>query len=109
MEVSKNGLKDWLRSRTVGVCMAFNRILGFRVVRSTRPCSFAQGCFIGKKEYRNARDPAHLRNAPDYPDPFYFLNFTQKYFFRHVALRHLRVEQAWDFCLCAFCLNMFFG
>ena len=35
IEVSANGLKDWLKSRTVGLCMAFNRLacLDFR-----RPC-----------------------------------------------------------------------
>ena len=26
--------------RTVGLCMVFNRILNFHVVRSTRPCQF---------------------------------------------------------------------
>ena len=29
----------------------------------------------------------------DYPDPRYYLTFTQKYFFRSASLRHLRVEQ----------------
>ena len=30
---------------------------------------------------------------PDYPQPEYLLSYTQKYFFRHPSLRHLRVEQ----------------
>ena len=37
LETEKNGLKDWLKARTVGLCMAFNRIMHFHVVRSTRP------------------------------------------------------------------------
>ena len=93
IEVTKNGLKDWLKSRTVGLCMAFNRILNFHVVRSTRPCQYTPACFIGRREYRNLRDPGHVQRVPDYPDPKYYLNYTQKYFFRNPALRHLRVEQ----------------
>ena len=73
--------------------MAFNRILGFQPVRATRPCQFTPASFVGKKEYRNLRDPGHIAKCPDYPDPQYYLGFTQKYFFRNVALRHLRVEQ----------------
>ena len=107
--------------------MAFNRLLSFHVVRSTRPCQYVPACFIGKKEYRNLRDPGHLEKCPHYPDPqyhaiassrsrsipsllqiqpggcyrrvtfnewaLYYLNFTQKYFFRDAALRHLRLEQ----------------
>ena len=34
-----------------------------------------------------------MERHPTYPDPHYFLNYTQKYFFRHESLRHLRVEQ----------------
>ena len=78
METEKNGLKDWLKCRTVGLCMAFNRLLNFHVVRSTRPCQFTPACFVGKKEYRNPREPSHLRRCPDYPDPHWYLNFTQK-------------------------------
>ena len=61
LEVTKNGLKDWLKSRTVGLCMVFNRILNFHVVRSTRPCQYTPACFIGRKEYRNLRDPGHVQ------------------------------------------------
>ena len=86
-------LPSWLKARTVGVCMTFNRLLGFHVVRSTRPCVFIPACFLGQKAYRNPRDPAHIEKHPGYPDPQYFLNYTQKYFFRHASLRHLRVEQ----------------
>ena len=39
------------------------------------------------------RDPGHIAKCPDFPDPHYYLSFTQKYFFRNAALRHLRVEQ----------------
>ena len=73
--------------------MTFNRLLGFHVVRSTRPCVFIPACFLGQKAYRNPRDPVHIEKHPSYPDPQYFLNYTQKYFFRHASLRHLRVEQ----------------
>ena len=54
---------------------------------------FLPACFLGQKAYRYPRDPAHIERHPTYPDPHYFLNYTQKYFFRHASLRHLRVEQ----------------
>ena len=73
--------------------MCFNRLLSFQVVRGTRPCQFTPACFIGKREYRNLRDAGHVAKCPDYPDPQYYLSFTQKYFFRNASLRHLRVEQ----------------
>jgi len=73
--------------------MAFNRILNFRVVRSTRPCQFAQTQFVGKKEWRNLRIPSHKLKYPDFPDPEFYLSYTQNFFFRHERLRHLRVEQ----------------
>ena len=82
-----------LRSRTVGVCMAMNRLLGFHVVRSTKPVQNILGIFVGKPEFRNRRDPTHVTKHPEYPDPEFHLNYTQKYFFRHADLRHLRIEQ----------------
>ena len=73
--------------------MCFNRLMNFHVVRSTRPCSYTALYFIGKTEFRTPRDPGHQSRVPDYPDPQYYLSYTQKYFFRAEALRHLRVEQ----------------
>ena len=93
LETENNALKDWLKCRTVGLCMCFNRLLNFHPVRPTRPCQYTPGNFIGNAAYRNARDPGHIERVPDYPDPQYFLSYTQKYFFRHSSLRHLRVEQ----------------
>ena len=84
MEVENNSLKDWLKCRTVGLCMCFNRLLGFQPVRPTRPCQFTPANFVGKSAYRNQRDPSHIHRVPDYPDPQYYLSFTQKYFFRTV-------------------------
>ena len=71
LETVADGLKNWLKARTVGISMAFNRLLSFHVVRSTRPCQYVPACFIGKKEYRNLRDPGHIEKCPQYPDPQY--------------------------------------
>ena len=73
--------------------MAHNRLLGFHVVRSTRPVQFTPTSFVPDKDHRTLRDDSHRFNNPDFPDPEYHLDATQQYFFRHVALRHLRVEQ----------------
>ena len=40
--------------------------------------------------FRSPREPEHLEKHPDYPDPYYYLNPTSKYFFRAQALQHLR-------------------
>ena len=42
---------------------------------------------------RTQREEEHKANNPNYVDPEYYLNATQKYFFRHESLQHLRLEQ----------------
>ena len=93
METERNGLKDWLKCRTVGLCMAYNRLLNFHIVRSTRPVQWTPATFVPGADSRALRDPSHVKKCPDYPDPKYYLHHTQKYMFRHRDLRHLRVEQ----------------
>ena len=78
--------------------MAFNRLLGFRVVKSTRPVQYAPVTFIPPDDHRTPREQSHLNAHPGYPDPKYHLNYTQQYLFRHPDLRHLRVEQFGRFC-----------
>ena len=67
--------------------MAHNRLMGFRVVRSTRPVQFTQAKFLPDLAYRT---PRALKEVGG--DEF-FMNTTQKYFFRCEELRHLRIEQ----------------
>ncbi len=86
-------MKDWLKCRTVGLCMAYNRLLNFHIVRSTRPVQWTPAMFVPSDDSRALRDPSHVHKCPEYPDPKYYLNHAQKYFFRHAELRHLRVEQ----------------
>ena len=93
LEVERNGVKDFLQCRTVGVCMAVNRLLNFHVVRSTRPCQFIPTNFLAHKEFRSKREDGHLAKFPDYPDAEFYLSFYQKYLFRPAELLHLRVEQ----------------
>ena len=88
-----NTVRDFLKCRTVGICMAHNRLLSFRVVRSTRPVQYTPTAFIPAREHRTPRDPGHVQRVPGYPDPTFYLNYVGKYFFRHPDLRHLRLEQ----------------
>lgn len=92
-EVERNGVKDFLQCRTVGVCMAVNRLCNFHVVRSTRPCQFIPTNFVPGNEYRSKREEGHLAKYPGYPDPECYLNYFQKYLFRPAELLQLRVEQ----------------
>ena len=73
--------------------MAHNRLLGYRVVRNTRPVQYTPTEFIPARENRTPRDSDHLERLPAYPDPQYYLSHAGKFFFRHVDLRHLRLEQ----------------
>jgi len=88
-----NTVRDFLKCRTVGMCMAHNRLLNFRVVRSTRPVQYTPTCFVPLREHRTPRDPAHIKRVVEYPDPTFYLSSTGKYFYRHPDLRHLRLEQ----------------
>ena len=67
--------------------MAHNRLMGFHVVRSTRPVQFTHVKFVQSQEFRVPRAPG------DAVVDAYYMNNTQKYFFRHEDLRHLRIEQ----------------
>ena len=46
VETEKDSVKFFLKARTVGLCMAYNRLMGFRVVRSTRPVKFLHTEFL---------------------------------------------------------------
>ena len=88
-----DGVKGVLKRRALGLCMAHNMLLNFHLVRSTRPVQYIPTWFVPPKEYRTLRTPRHVRKIPEYPDPTYMINYTQKYFFRSEKLRHMRVEQ----------------
>lgn len=45
LETERNGVKDFLQCRTVGLCMSHNRLLNFHVVRSTRPLAVVNAVF----------------------------------------------------------------
>ena len=93
LETQRDGVKDFLKCRTVGLCMAHNRLLNFHVVRATRPVLFTPTSFIPSKDYCTPRDASHIEKFPNYPDPKSYLSLAGKYFFRHESLRHLRLEQ----------------
>ena len=118
LEAEKSWLQHWLKCRTIGMCQAWNRIMGFRSVRSTRPVQWAPCDFCPNPVYACKRDESHRARFPDYPDPERLLSYTQSYFFRpwrltplkplcaprrgfgartkktrHQGLRHPRVEQ----------------
>ena len=93
MESEKNGVKSWLKARTIGLCACFNRLLGYHPVRSTRPVIFFSSMFIRDNEHSNKRTDYHLAKSPEYPNPVFYLGHLQQYFFRADALLHLRVEQ----------------
>ena len=77
LENVRDGVKDWLKARTVGLCVAFNKILGFQVVKSTRPVLFTHCDFLPPRSHRGCRDTRHQQRCPNYPDPDFYLNATQ--------------------------------
>ncbi len=88
-----NGLEHWLRARTVGLCMTYNRLMEFRVVRSTRCVVWTPARMVEDSEHSMRRTPEHVARHEHYPDPVFYLNYQGKYLFRNHALRHLRLEQ----------------
>ena len=62
--------------------MAVNRLMGFHVVKSTRPTQFIHASFVPSRAYLAKRDPTHKDNKKFYPVPDYCLTAVQKYFFR---------------------------
>ena len=93
LETVRDGVKDFLKSRTVGLCMCINRLLGFHVVRATRSVQFLLTQFVFKSDVEK-RSSAHIARHPGYPDPVFYMKYPQeKYFFRSPALRHLRLAQ----------------
>ena len=87
-----NPVKRFLQSRNVGLCVCRNRMLGFRVVRSTMSAQFLWPQFTVDAKTRTERSPDHLNNKK-YPDAQYYLNEVQQYMFRNEQLRHLRPAQ----------------
>ena len=91
----QNACKNWLMARTVGLPSAWNRLLAFNSVRSTRAVVYTPPIFVQDPDSGNCseRTADHLYQQPGYPDPKYYLSFLGKYFFRNARLRHLRPEQ----------------
>ena len=68
-------------------------MLGFHVVRSTVPTQYLWPQFIVDSKSRIERKPEHKQRAAAYPDPNYYCNQMQYYFFRNEELRHLRASE----------------
>ena len=85
--------KRYLETRTSGAPMTCNRLLGFHVVRCTKPVEFVYPKFTNDPAGQMLRTPDHKEKYPKYPDPDHFLGLSQKYFFRAPELRHMRIGQ----------------
>ena len=67
LETLKDAVRAWLQCRTFGICMCHNRLLGFHVVRSTRPVCWTATEFIPERPSRTPRPAWHIEQNPDYP------------------------------------------
>ena len=87
-----NPVKKMLQQRNIGSCMALNRLMGFRMVRSTRDTKQTYPKFVNDES--GCMDlPGTMFDRLDYLHLHYFLTAEQKYFFRPTVLRDLRVGQ----------------
>ena len=93
LETTEDSVKFFLKARTVGLCMAYNRLMGFRVVQTRISVKFFHTEFLPANAGRSERTAKDKQQYPDYPHPQHYLNSTQKYFHRSESLRHLRLEQ----------------
>ena len=69
----QNQLKKWLMARTVGLPTAWNRLLNFHFVRSTKAVVYTPHVFVQDSGagYASLRTAEHLVKYPEYPDPMY--------------------------------------
>ena len=88
-----NPVKRFLQRRHVGMPMCHSRMLGFHVVRSTVSTLYFFPQFTVANKARIERNPEHKQRSASYPDPQYYCNQMQYYFFRNEGLRHLRASQ----------------
>ena len=98
MESEKNGVKTWLKARTLGLCSALNRQMDFHTVRSTKPVAKIQQAFVNDPAYSTPRSDQHLAKHPNYPDSLFYLQSLGKYYVRGAELLHLRIEQFNRYC-----------
>ena len=89
MESEKNGVKCWLKARTVGLCATYNRLLNYHCVRSTKPVTLLPDHFVQVAGRSSRRGDWHLSKSPEYPDPLFNLSLLGKYYFRNESLLHL--------------------
>ena len=89
----QNACKRWLQARTVGLPVAWARLLTFHFVRSTKSVVWTPSAFVPEPGNASERTPEHLAKFPHYADPLFYLSFLGKYFYRNPQLRHLRIEQ----------------
>ena len=67
----QNQLKKWLMARTVGSPTAWNRLLNFHLVRSTKAVVYTPHLFVqdAGSGFASLRTAENLVQQPDYPDP----------------------------------------
>ena len=73
-------------------------MLGFHVVRSTVRTLYFFLQFTVANKARIERNPEHKQRSASYPDPQYYCNQMQYYFFRNEELRHLGASQFFRYC-----------
>ena len=72
-----NPVKRYLQSRNIGLCMCHSRMLGFQVVRSTKPTRYLVDQFTVPDKDRFRRSEEHLEDVIGYPDAEFYLNEVQ--------------------------------
>ena len=83
-----NPVKQFLLGSTMGLPQAINQVLGYHIIRSTRPCRFAGSGFLSFYNW-----PRGVAAPQDYPDPSRRLGVNQWWLLRARELWHLRLEQ----------------
>jgi len=87
-----------MKARTMGECIALNRLLEFHTVRSTKAVMHVPPMFVVDPAYASLRTEKHRGSSPDYPDPLFMLRIMGHYYLRGERLWHLRIEQFVRYC-----------
>ncbi len=89
----EDGFKRHLQCRTVGLPLTLHKLLGHKIIRSTRPFSFLRTQFVPPIVGRAKRTQRDLENHPENPDRNGYIGDAQRYLLRSKELRHLRMQQ----------------
>ena len=87
-DLSRNAISPGLNDSGFKFVLLYDPVLAQGTVSARPLCRF-----VVEPGASSIRTPEHVRAQAAYPDPQHYFSHVGEHFFRHRALRHLRVER----------------